>query len=303
MKFWLSFATGVMAAAVLAGVAGILFMYSGFYDIAANEPHLGPVRWLLVTGRTRSVEFHSRGIESPRLADAELIRRGFGLYREHCLVCHGAPGVRRWQLGRGINPTPPPMLTAAFRWTDAQVYWILTHGLKMSGMPGFAVQFSETDRWAVVAFVRRMQWLSPQEYAAMSEGAGHVQWVVQGDQGLAEMRRTGNVQRGRELVRAYGCASCHVIPETGFQGTVGPPLRNFAERHFIAGKLVNTPKNLVAWILEPAAIEPGTAMPDVGATYSEALDITAYLYTLGSSERLDALVDGPLQERASRSGQ
>lgn len=65
-------------------------------------------------------------------------------------------------------------------------------------------------------------------------------------------------------------------------GRVGPPLTDFADRTFVAGKLRNEPTALVQWILNPQAITPGTAMPILGVSVADATDIAAYLYTLRS---------------------
>jgi cytochrome c1 len=61
---------------------------------------------------------------------------------------------------------------------------------------------------------------------------------------------------------------------------VGPPLTSFARRTYIAGEVPNTLEYLVRWIEMPQAIEPGTAMPNLGVTEDQARDIAAYLYTL-----------------------
>ncbi|HEX6386177.1 MAG TPA: c-type cytochrome [Anaerolineae bacterium] len=91
----------------------------------------------------------------------------------------------------------------------------------------------------------------------------------------------GDPERGRERIREYGCDTCHAIPGLpGPESMVGPPLNDWAERHYIAGALPNTPHNLIIWIMEPQSIEPGTAMPDMGVGAQEARDIAAYLYTL-----------------------
>jgi len=79
----------------------------------------------------------------------------------------------------------------------------------------------------------------------------------------------------------YGCGACHVIPGvTGATGMVGPPLDGWSRRVYIAGNLANTPENLVRWIRYPQAVEPGTAMPDLGVNEADARDIAAYLYSL-----------------------
>jgi cytochrome c1 len=78
-----------------------------------------------------------------------------------------------------------------------------------------------------------------------------------------------------------GCGSCHVIPGiAGADGTVGPPLTDFAHRGYIAGELPNNEQNLVRWIMDPRGVEPGTDMPDLNIGEPEARDIAAYLFTL-----------------------
>jgi len=61
---------------------------------------------------------------------------------------------------------------------------------------------------------------------------------------------------------------------------VGPPLNWFGRRTMIAGEVANTSDELVAWIMDPQRIEPGTAMPDLGVTATDARDMAAYLYRL-----------------------
>jgi cytochrome c1 len=61
---------------------------------------------------------------------------------------------------------------------------------------------------------------------------------------------------------------------------VGPPLLYFSRRTMIAGELPNSPDNLARWIENPPAIEPGTAMPNLGVPPDKAKDMAAYLYTL-----------------------
>ena len=91
----------------------------------------------------------------------------------------------------------------------------------------------------------------------------------------------GDPYRGAQAIQRNGCHSCHRIP--GIRGTnsyVGPPLSAWSERQYIAGNLQNNPNNLIAWIMNPQAIEPGTAMPNMDIDEQEARDIAAYLYTL-----------------------
>jgi cytochrome c1 len=91
----------------------------------------------------------------------------------------------------------------------------------------------------------------------------------------------GDAKRGAQVIRQFGCGGCHTIPGVrAANGLVGPPLQSFALRTYIAGELPNTPENLVRWVLDPPAVEPGTAMPRLGLSVDQARDVAAYLYTL-----------------------
>jgi cytochrome c oxidase subunit 2 len=88
---------------------------------------------------------------------------------------------------------------------------------------------------------------------------------------------------GRALIAQKPCIGCHVIPGVpGATGTVGPNLAGVASRKTIAGGAVpnNGPDDLKKWILNPPALKPGTAMPNLGLTDDEATKIVAYLETL-----------------------
>ncbi len=90
--------------------------------------------------------------------------------------------------------------------------------------------------------------------------------------------------RGRRLVGEVGCGACHAIPHvTGAHGVVGPPLQYFARRTVLAGHLPNVPRTLVPFLMDPPALRPDTAMPNVGLQIGAARDIAAFLYTLGAA--------------------
>jgi len=91
----------------------------------------------------------------------------------------------------------------------------------------------------------------------------------------------GSPKRGKDLIQHYGCGSCHTIPSVpGASATLAPSLDKLKSRAYLAGRLQNTPDNVVRWIRKPRAVDAGTAMPDVGLDESGARDVAAYLYSL-----------------------
>ncbi|MGX4642137.1 c-type cytochrome [Massilia sp. SYSU DXS3249] len=88
----------------------------------------------------------------------------------------------------------------------------------------------------------------------------------------------GDPERGRAALAQHACRACHVIPGiSGPETSVGRTLADLAERRFIAGGLPNTQANLVRWIRNPQEIDPHTAMPAMGVSERDALDMSAYL--------------------------
>lgn len=91
----------------------------------------------------------------------------------------------------------------------------------------------------------------------------------------------GDAKIGKQLVTQYQCGACHKIPDVaGAGGEAGPDLEKFGRLSYIAGRIPNVPPRLVAWLLDPPALKPGTIMPSMGLTEQEARHMAAYLYTL-----------------------
>lgn len=91
--------------------------------------------------------------------------------------------------------------------------------------------------------------------------------------------------RAKAAIARHGCSACHRIPGIpGADSHTGPPLTNYPRQIYIAGVIPNTPENLIAWIRDPQAIDPRSAMPDLAVSEAEAQTIAAYLYGRGEGE-------------------
>src|SRR4029450_5767845 len=126
------------AAFVLVAAVGVA-IYAGLYNIAADVPHTQPVYWLFETARERSVAARARDIAVPNdLADVNRISKGASEYAEMCSGCHLAPGMKRTEISQGLYPRAPE-LRRRTDLTPAAQFWIVKHGVKMTGMPAWGV--------------------------------------------------------------------------------------------------------------------------------------------------------------------
>ncbi len=158
---------------VVLALAGIAFIYSGIYDVAASTPDNGLIKGILETTSARSIHRRSEGIKPPpNLNDPQRIQAGLVHYHEMCTTCHGAPGVKVSEIGQGLNPYPPELAAQTAGDEPGETFWIVKNGIKMTGMPAFGVTHSDEEIWDIVAFVQRMPKLTPQEYQALVKQAG-----------------------------------------------------------------------------------------------------------------------------------
>jgi len=168
----------LLIAALLAVLGAAAVIYAGVYDIGATAPHWGMTSWLLETARIRSIKAQAAGIAVPTgLDDPAKIIIGVGHYAAHCAVCHGAPGVPRGDIARGLYPPPPDLAKTAPLYSPAELFWIVKHGIKMTGMPSWS-DHSDGELWATVAFVEKLPGMPEQDYArlvmaSMAHGGGH----------------------------------------------------------------------------------------------------------------------------------
>ena len=162
----------LLAVAILAVAA---FIWSGIYDVGADDPHWRSTRALLQWGRQRSIATRASHLQAPvDLASLARIRQGAGNYAAMCTGCHLAPGMADTEMRRGLYPQPPAL---AQQHTDpAQAFWVIKHGIKATGMPAWGRSMEDVYIWNLVAFVQALPTLDARQYQALvesSEGHSH----------------------------------------------------------------------------------------------------------------------------------
>lgn len=102
---------------------------------------------------------------------------------------------------------------------------------------------------------------------------------VQERESVARALTGGDPARAPVLIARYGCGGCHTVPGIpGADGKVAGPLTDMRARVYVGGVTRNTPRDMVAWIVDPRSLSPRSAMPATGITEAEARDVAAYLY-------------------------
>jgi mono/diheme cytochrome c family protein len=162
----------VIGAACLALAAiVIVYLVSGLYNVGADSEHTGAMRWALAFVRERSVDAHGEDIVAPRLDDPKMIAEGAEHYDAMCTGCHLAPGMAENEMRPGMNPKPPILAKFAPD-SPGEAFWVIKHGIKMTGMPAWGLTHSDEEIWNIVAFLEKQPKLSAEEYRALVKSAG-----------------------------------------------------------------------------------------------------------------------------------
>lgn len=162
-------------------VLGVIVMVSGVVPIKASSGHWAVTKAVLKFSMRRSVTTHAASAKVPDDVDDEsLARMAAGHYQRSCRPCHGGPDLVEPSLYRGLTPTPPSLLGAAERWDAAELFFIVQHGVKFTGMPAWPTQAREDEVWAMVAFLRTLPSLDARDYRDWTriEGADRAPPVV-----------------------------------------------------------------------------------------------------------------------------
>lgn len=144
-----------------------IYIYTGSYPVGADVPHSGAVFALLSVVRDRGIEVQSRNVHPPAdMTTPQRMSVGAGQYATMCSGCHLAPGYQTDETREGLYPQPP-RLARGTDLTAGQIFWVVKHGLKFSGMPAWGKSHTDEEIWSITAFVLVLPHLTAQQYKDM----------------------------------------------------------------------------------------------------------------------------------------
>lgn len=156
-------AAGAMAAAVFAAA---LVVSAGFVPIKASTGHWPITEWLLHFAMRRAVATQSMLAPRPPsdLESLEKVARGAAHFDLGCRGCHGAPGDPLPPVPQAMTPHPPRLSERVPQLAARELFFIVKHGVKFTGMPAWPVAARDDEVWSMVSFLRQLPNLAPHEY-------------------------------------------------------------------------------------------------------------------------------------------
>jgi mono/diheme cytochrome c family protein len=164
----------LLTLAVVAGIGALAaagYVWSGAYDVGADDAHTRPVHAALQTLRERSIDTRAQRLALPTdLDDPARIRQGAGNYNAMCTGCHLGPGMQETELSKGLYPAPPNLAKTPVG--AAEAFWVIKHGIKASGMPAWGKSMDDAYIWNMAAFLQTLPKLDAAQYQALVASSG-----------------------------------------------------------------------------------------------------------------------------------
>lgn len=197
-------------AAPLAGLAvgGLLVVVSGIIPLKASSGHWPITAWFLHFAMRRSVSTHTLGVQAPALDAPRLVLQGAGHYETGCRPCHGSPELPPPRIVQHMTPHPPYLPPRISTWEPAEIFYIVKHGVKFTGMPAWPARQRDDEVWAMVAFLRTLPELQAEEYQRLVHGEPS---MTGNDAPRPSLREPEHVPRAVTT----SCGRCHGVDGRG----------------------------------------------------------------------------------------
>lgn len=146
----------------------LLAAWIGFFNVGASSGHWKVTAWFLQLAMRSAVRTYALAVDAPKTLDRRGLPAAAGHFARGCAICHGAPGELRSPAVLRMLPQPPDLALTVGDWTDAQLFRIVKHGIRFTGMPAWPARDRDDEVWAMVAFLRELPKLSPNEFRALA---------------------------------------------------------------------------------------------------------------------------------------
>jgi mono/diheme cytochrome c family protein len=133
----------------------------GLIPVSADGPHSNLEARIMPTVLHASVVRHASGETNPVSLDEDNLKAGVDTYKAMCATCHSKPDGEASVYGQSFYPPAPQLPKGMSQYTDSQLFWVIKHGIRNTGMPAWGSMLSDEEIWQLVSLLRNSQDLPP----------------------------------------------------------------------------------------------------------------------------------------------
>jgi mono/diheme cytochrome c family protein len=167
-----SFLIGVLAGVVVLVLAGFSYVRFGLVDSRADIPVNGIEQKIAMPSLDASVDRHAPEIKNPVDATDANLSAGMKIYQTNCASCHGDVSHPEGALADALYPRAPQFVRDSSDMPENQNFYIIQHGIRLSGMPAWRLSLSDQQMWQVTTFLNHMDKLPTEVSEQWKTAAG-----------------------------------------------------------------------------------------------------------------------------------
>ena len=173
------FVFGFIAGLVTALLGAFLWVRLGFVNPRADVPVSALEKYVAMPSLDAAVDRRAPEVRNPlQPKDANLVA-GMRIYETNCASCHGDTRKPDSMLPDALYPRAPLFLKDAPDMPENQNFYIIDHGVRLSGMPAWQKVLNEQQIWQVTTFLSHIDKLPPEVLTQWQAVAGAAETAPQ----------------------------------------------------------------------------------------------------------------------------
>ena len=167
VRILIGFVIGILAALV----GTLCYVRYGFVDPRADVEVGTLESKIAMPALDASVDRRAPDAKNPIQPTDENLVAGMKIYQQDCAGCHGDVQHSHDPFGASFYPRAPQFLEDAPDMPENQNFYIIQHGVRLSGMPAWSTTLDEQKIWKVTTFLSHMDKLPPAVSSAWKAAA------------------------------------------------------------------------------------------------------------------------------------
>ena len=173
------FVFGFIAGLVVALLGIFLWVRLGFVNPRADVPVSALEKYVAMPSLDAAEDRHAPEVRNPLQPTDDNLIAGMKVYETNCASCHGDTRRLDGMFPDALYPRAPLFVKDAPDMPENQNFYIIDHGVRLTGMPAWQKVLNEQDIWQVTTYLSYMDKLPPEVLAQWQADAGAAETAPQ----------------------------------------------------------------------------------------------------------------------------